>query len=174
MTICKRNTLTDGWTHTQTYRSKPICPLNFLEVGGIINPLQKWPPTLAVFFFTLKLDPTNSFPSNMAEVQQHIYLKLTVVFPWNFRQFCNGNADTNRDDYKYLFLYLCFFHKELMATSWENLFLSHVSNKGADQPTHVVWSALLLLAACNEILQLKAIQLDWHISPTCQFAESVL
>ena len=30
-------------------------------------------------FFTLKLDPTNSFPSDTAEVQ-HIYLRLTVVF----------------------------------------------------------------------------------------------
>ena len=32
------------------------------------------------FFFTVKLDPINSFPSNTAEVR-HIYLKLTVVFP---------------------------------------------------------------------------------------------
>ena len=32
-----------------------------------------------VFFFTVKLDPINSFPSNTAEVR-HIYLKLTVVF----------------------------------------------------------------------------------------------
>ena len=32
-----------------------------------------------VFFFTVKLDLINSFPSNTAEVR-HIYLKLTVVF----------------------------------------------------------------------------------------------
>ena len=32
-----------------------------------------------LFFFTVKLDPINSFPSNTAEVR-HIYLKLTVVF----------------------------------------------------------------------------------------------
>ena len=64
----------------------------------------------STLFFTVKLDPINSF-ANMAEVR-HIYLKLTCcVFMKLQRQLCDGNADANavdRDDYKYLFLYLYF------------------------------------------------------------------
>ena len=46
-----------------------------------------------LFFFTVKLDPINSFPSNTAEVR-HVYV-------------ADANSD-DRGDYKYLFLYLCF------------------------------------------------------------------
>ena len=61
---------------------------------------------VVVFFFTVKLGPLNSFPSNTAEVR-HIYLKLTVVFSRNFKDnFATGMQ--TRGDYKYLFLYLCF------------------------------------------------------------------
>ena len=64
------------------------------------------------FLFTIKFDPTHSFPSNMAEVRR-IYLKLTDFFMklQRQRQLCEGNADAdadNGDNYKYLFLCLCF------------------------------------------------------------------
>ena len=39
---------------------------------------------------------------------------------------------------------------------------------------HAVWNFVVRCLDGNEILQLKAIYLDWHVSPTCQFAESVL
>ena len=63
--------------------------LPFTHIDGLganlfsIIPRQKITPTMVnqqlFFFFTVKLDPTNSLPSNTAEVR-HIYLKLTVVF----------------------------------------------------------------------------------------------
>ena len=79
------------------------------------------------------------------------------------RQLCDGNADANadnRDDYKYLFLYLCFFHKELMDHIMRKPDLSYVNNKGANQPTHTRSLISALAVRCldsNEILQFKAI-----------------
>ena len=116
-----------------------------------INPRQKMTPTIVcffffcfVFFFTVKLDPINSFASITAEAR-HMYLKLYCCgFMKLQRQLCDGNADANADDlddYKYLFLYLCcccclfffcfffcfvlvffcfFFHKELMGHIMRN------------------------------------------------------
>ena len=48
----------------------------------------------------------------------------------------------------------------------ETCFLSYVKNKGADQPAHPRRLISAFVVRClnsNEILQLKAIQLDWHI-----------
>ena len=56
--------------------------------------------------------------------------------------------------------------------SRENLFLSYVNNKGAGQPAQSRSLISAFVVRCldsNEILQLKA-----TVSPTCQFAESVL
>ena len=44
--------------------------------------------------------------------------------------------------------------------------LSYVNNKGADQPAHQRSLISAFVGRCldnNEILQLNAIQLDWHI-----------
>ena len=74
-----------------------------------------------LLFLTVKLDATNSFPSNTAEVD---------LFIWKW------------------------------ATSWENLFLSYVYNKDADQPVHPRSLICTFVVRCldiNEILQLKAI-----------------
>ena len=46
------------------------------------------------------------------------------------------------------------------ATSWENLFLSYMNNKGTDQPAHPRSLISAFVVRCldsNEILQLKAI-----------------
>ena len=52
-----------------------------------------------------------------------------------------------------------------------------MNNKGAEQPTHPRSLISAFVVRCldsNEILQLKAIQLDCHICPTSQFAESAV
>ena len=57
------------------------------------------------------------------------------------------------------------------------MFLSYVNNKGANQLAHprsLISAFVIRCLDSNEVLELKAIKLDWHISPTCQFAESVL
>ena len=64
---------------------------------------------------------------------------------------------------------------DLFIWKWENLFLSYVNNKGADQPT--VWSAPLLFAAWI-VTRFYSSKLygsisTYTVSPTCQFAESV-
>ena len=58
--------------HTLTRKCK-------CAVISVIISLSRATNGTVVFFFTLKLDPINSIPSNTAEVR-HIYLKLTVVF----------------------------------------------------------------------------------------------
>ena len=66
-------------------------------------------------------------------------------------------------------LVLMFFYKELMARIMRKLVLSYVNNKGTDQPAHPRSLISAFVVRCldsNEILQLKAIYLDWHISPT--------
>ena len=69
----------------------------------------------SVLFFSIKLDPTNSFPSKTAAVHvRHIHLKLTVgcVFMKLQRQLCDWNV--NADDRGWLqipLLVLMLFHK---------------------------------------------------------------
>ena len=68
-------------------------------------------------FFTLKLDPTNSFPSTTTQVR-HIYLKLTVVFSWNFKDnFATGTQTRTRMTGMTINISSCscVFHKELMG-----------------------------------------------------------
>ena len=40
---------TDGQTDRRTDRPKPICPLNFSEVGGIKTKFPKLPPKMTIF-----------------------------------------------------------------------------------------------------------------------------
>ena len=52
------------------------------------------------------------------------------------------------------------------STSWENLFLSYVNYKGADQPAHARSLISAFVVRCldsNEILQLKATERHCHI-----------
>ena len=73
-------TLSDRYT-----KSRMLTFLTHIEVIRanvfLINPRQKMIPTTVnrqLIFFTVKLDPINSFASITADVRQ-IYLKLTVV-----------------------------------------------------------------------------------------------
>ena len=71
-------TLSDRYTNS---RSVPF----LTHIGGVranlcsINPQQKMTPTMVnqqIFFFTVKLDATNSFPSNNTAEVRHIYLNM--------------------------------------------------------------------------------------------------
>ena len=122
---------------------------------------QKMTPTKVnqQLFFIVKLDPTNSSPSNTAKVR-HIYLKLICVFHETSKTTCRRECGW-RVDYKNLFLYLRFFHKELMGHIMRKpVILAYVNNKGADQPALPRSLISIFVVRCldsNEILQLKAI-----------------
>ena len=86
-------------------------------ISVIISLSRATTGTVGFFFFTVKLDPINSFPSNTLRAR-HIYLKLTVVFSWNFKDnFVTGmqmqtrttGVTTNTSSCTYI------FHKELMG-----------------------------------------------------------
>ena len=86
---------------------------------------------LLLLFFTVKLDATNSFPSNTAEVRP-IYLKM-------------GHITRN--------LVFCF-------CLFVVVFLSYINNKGAEQPAHprsLISAFVVRGLDSNEILQFKAI-----------------
>ena len=66
----KRESVFHALPHTLTRKRK---------YAGISVIISLSCATNGTVFFTVKLDPTNSFSSNTAEVR-HIYLKLTAVF----------------------------------------------------------------------------------------------
>ena len=128
----------DSKTLSDRYANSRMVPF-LTHIDGVrenlfsINPRQKMTTTMVnqvfflFFFFTVKLDATNPFPSNTAEVRL-IYLKLCHIM-----------------------------RKPVFAI------LEQQKRRSACAPRSLISAFVVRSLDSNEILQLKAMLLDWHI-----------